>query len=91
MTQKQCELLEGKLIEKHREMVEKEWFTAFNQMLGLDPLTISCGCTLKIYWKCPKCSNTYRMSPKERTLRLYRNQESCFYCRGRRQVHPFAM
>lgn len=91
MTEKQRELLDGKLIEKHVEMMEKEWFAPFNQLLSLDPMTISCGCTRTAYWKCPKCQNIYRMPPRDRILRKYRNQESCYYCRGRRQAHSFAM
>ena len=83
--------LDGLLSEHHKEMIETEWVTAFNVILGLDPRSIRCCSTRQAYWKCSKCGSLYRMSPKERTRKAFRGQEACFYCRGRRQIHPFTV
>ncbi len=85
------EHLEGMMADRKEEMVQKEWFFPFNRFLGLDPTTTPCASTKHVYWQCPKCSSRYRMSPRERCNRAFRNQESCYYCRGRRQKHPFTV
>ncbi len=81
---------EGLLAEKYPEMAE-EWLTPFNLQLGLDLNKVLCSYTGIAYWRCPKCNDIYRMSPRERCDRWFRRQESCYYCRGRRQKHPFTV
>ena len=83
--------LEGLLAEKHKAMIDTEWAAVFNAPLGLDPAKIKCSSTKQVYWRCQRCGSLYRMSPKERTRKAFRDQEPCFYCRGRRQKHPFTV
>ncbi len=85
------EHLKGNLKEKYPAMAEKEWYGPFNRVLGLDPGEMACSSTKDVYWQCAQCGNVYRMSPRDRANRKYRNQESCYYCRGLRQMHPFTV
>ncbi len=81
---------EGLFATKYPEMAG-EWLTSFNRQMDLDIDMVLCSYTGSVYWKCPKCNEIYRMSPKERCDRWFRNKESCYYCRGRRQKHPFTV
>jgi carbonic anhydrase len=66
----------------------KEWKYISNFYL-LDPDTINEKCNNEVWWKCPECNNSYKMSPKARLYNQKRKFESCPYCKGRRRKRHF--
>lgn len=73
------------------DLVKSEWFVSYNDVLGIAPSTLSKDSVNPVYWKCPKCSAVYCMSPKKKLEFRERNKISCFSCRGMVQFHAFTV
>ena len=52
------------------DLVKSEWFVSYNDVLGIAPSTLSKDSVNPVYWKCPKCSAVYCMSPKKKLVVL---------------------
>ena len=73
---------------KHPELIEKEWATNENALIGLDPDNILDSNSEPAWWKCSKCNHFYTMSAKERLLKMRRGHNPCSFCNGRRIPSP---
>ena len=54
----------------------KEWYWQENEKEGNDPTTVSEGSGMMAWWKCQKCSNTWKASIVNRT----KKHSGCPYC-----------
>ena len=82
---------EDSLLSAERELVGKEWCCPFNDVLGIDPGSVSVKCTKTAYWRCPVCGSLYRMPPAKRLEHRARGWEPCFSCSGKVQLRPFTV
>jgi rubrerythrin len=67
------------------DLIEKEWKFISNILLGNPDEIFPTLVSQQFFWKCPKCSTTYKSSPKIRIQNLQRGIESCPSCKGLRQ------
>jgi rubrerythrin len=67
------------------DLIEKEWKFISNILLGSPDGIFPTLASQQYFWKCPKCSTTYKSSPKTRIQNLQRGIESCPSCKGLRQ------
>ena len=73
---------------KHPDLINEEWSTVENILLGLDPDNILENSTEKAWWKCPICKHHYLMSIKDRLMKAKRKHSPCTFCSGRRILSP---
>lgn len=73
---------------KHPDLINEEWSTVENILLGLDPDNILENSTEKAWWKCPICKHHYLMSIKDRLMKAKRKHNPCVFCSGRRIPSP---
>lgn len=73
---------------KHSNLVDEEWATNENALIGLDPDDILDSNSEPAWWKCSKCNHFYTMSAKERLLKMRRGHNPCSFCNGRRIPSP---
>ncbi len=73
---------------KHPDLINEEWSTVENILLGLDPDNILENSTEKAWWKCPRCKHHYLMSVKDRFIKAKRKHNPCTFCNGRRIPSP---
>ncbi|MFA9378208.1 MAG: zinc-ribbon domain-containing protein [Lachnotalea sp.] len=66
-------------------MIYNEWKFNSNILLGNTDEIFPTLATQQFFRKCPKCSTTYKSSPKTRIQNLQRDIESCPFCKGLRQ------
>ena len=73
---------------KHPDLINEEWSTVENILLGLDPDKLLENGTEKAWWKCPICKHHYLMSVKDRLIKAKRKHNPCTFCNGRRIPSP---
>lgn len=73
---------------KHLDLINEEWATVENILLGLDPDKLLENSTEKAWWKCPICKHHYLMSVKDRLIKAKRKHNPCTFCNGRRIPSP---
>ena len=73
---------------KHPDLINEEWATAENILLGIDPDKLLESSTEKAWWKCPICKHYYLMSIKDRLMKAKRKHNPCTFCSGRRILSP---
>ena len=69
--------------DRHPDLL-KEWDPIANYLL-ISPYEILEKHRGQVYWKCPKCEEIYHMTPAKRLEYQERSQQSCPFCKGRRQ------
>ena len=73
----------------HSELVKKEWASAENILMGIDPDQILDNYDNQVWWICGICGNKYLMSVKKRLLKERRSHNPCIQCNGRRWKRVF--
>ena len=87
-----CRQRQKSLLVQYEGLIEQEWYTPYNGLLGVSPGEITDRYPHEVYWQCPQCKNVYRMAPGERIENAHREKECCTVCRyGRSAQHPYTI